>query len=750
MRKNEELETLSLVAKYTNNMVLIINDVSEITWVNDAFIQKMKYSLDEVLSKRPGDFLNGPLSGQQVGTNIRTAIKKRHPFREEIIHYTKDQLPIWILADGQPIFDNSGKLIKYVIVETDITLQKHQDELLKRTESELNAFFNSSGSILILFDNSLRITTFNKKSEAFIQNHFKVGIQIGTPILNIFKIFEIEKFGEFALDTLKGQGRENIEFQLKKLGIWWNIRFLSIYDSFGTIIGGSFTALDFTERKKIEINLKQSEERFSLVSKATFDAIWDWDIEKNTLFRGEGYFTLFGYETGVLKNDTSNWDNLIHKDDFKKVVTGFQKKLDSGVSKWEEEYRFLKSDGTYAYVRDKAIIIRDDSGRAIRMVGAMNDISIQVQREEQLKLLGSVITNTNDAIVITDSFSSNGSGLRIIYVNEAFTKMTGYLQEEIIGNTPKILQGPLTDKNELKRLKLALENSKPCEIETINYKKNGDPFWVNLSIVPVANEKSEYTHWIAIQKDVTERRKQMEEREQMIHALTQNNNELRQFSYITSHNLRGPLTNMIGILNLIETSSISDTRMQDLIDGLKKSTLNLNETLNDLIKILIIKENSQISIEKIHFQTKLNKVIDSIKKTIQDSGTIVEYDFSQAEYVYFSRVYLQSILFNLISNAIKYRHPDVNPRIKIRSTIFNGSVQLHISDNGLGMNWEKVKNKIFGLYQRFHNHIDSKGIGLYLVYAQVTALGGLIELKTEVEKGSTFIITFKNERLKTL
>ncbi len=375
----------------------------------------------------------------------------------------------------------------------------------------------------------------------------------------------------------------------------------------------------------------------------------------------------------------------------------------------------------------------------------MQDISHQVKREHQLALLGSVITNTTDAIVITDAFSSSGPGLNIIYVNEAFTKMTGYLPEDVIGKTPKILQGPLTDATQLKQLRNAINNLQPCEIEIINYKKSGDPFWVNLSIVPVANEKFVYTHWIAIQKDITEKRKQMEEREQMIHELTQNNNELRQFSYITSHNLRGPLTNMIGILNLIDSSSISDTRLNNLVDGLKKSTLNLNETLNDLVKILIIKENSQIKIEKIHFKTKLNKVIESIENTIQESGTLIEYNFSEVEYVNFSRVYLQSILQNLISNAIKYKVPDINPIIKIRSTISNGSVQLHISDNGLGMDWEKVKNKIFGLYQKFHNHQDSKGIGLYLVYAQVTALGGTLDLKTEKGKGSTFIITFKKE-----
>jgi PAS domain-containing protein len=186
MGKNEELETLSLVAKYTNNMVLIINDVSEITWVNDAFIHKMRYSLDEVLLRKPSDFLHGPLTGVVVHENIRFALKNKLPFKEIIIHYTKDQLPLWILADGQPIFDEHGKLTKYVIVETDIIYQKHQQEILKRTESDLNAFFNSSGSILIVFDKTLKITAFNKKAESFIQNQFNVTIQVGISILNIF------------------------------------------------------------------------------------------------------------------------------------------------------------------------------------------------------------------------------------------------------------------------------------------------------------------------------------------------------------------------------------------------------------------------------------------------------------------------------------------------------------------------------------------------------------------------------------
>jgi PAS domain S-box-containing protein len=745
MRNNEALETLSLVAKFTNNMVLIINDKSEITWVNDAFIQKMKYSLDEVLSKRPGDILNGPLSGQQESSNIRTAIKNKNPFKEEIIHYTKDQLPIWILADGQPIFDDSRKLSKYVIVETDITFQKQQQEILKRTQSDLNAFFNSSGSILILFDKSLRITTFNKKAESFIQNHYNVRIQIGTTILHIFKLFEIEKFGEFALDTLNGQGLENFEFQLKKVAIWWSIRFLSIYDSFGSIIGGSFTAIDISERKKTEINLKQSEERFNLVSKATFDAIWDWDIERNTLFRGDGYFTLFGYKTGILKNDPSNWDYLIHEDDFERVVTDFQNILDSKVTNWNEEYRFLKADGTYAFVRDKAIIIRDNFGKALRMVGAMQDISLQVQREQQLKLFETVIINSTDAVVITDTISTSSKGSRIIYVNKAFTKMTGYLLEDLIGLSPKILQGPLTDQSEVERLRVSIKNWEPCEIETVNYTKYGEPYWVNLSVVPIANEKSEYTHWIAIQKDVTEMRKHMDEREQMIHELTQSNIELKQFSYITTHNLRAPLTNMLGIFGIMDPSLFLDERTNKLLKGLKESTLKINDTLNDLIKILIIKENSKKELSIVNFQSILNNVIKTLESSIIESNAIIETNFYSAENIVFNKVYLESIFFNLITNAIKFKKPNTDPKIIIKTSILNDCVQLQVIDNGMGMNWEKVKNKIFGLYQKFHSNSDGKGMGLYLVRAQVTALGGTIEMETQENLGSAFTITFKHE-----
>ncbi|MDR6781941.1 PAS domain S-box-containing protein [Pedobacter africanus] len=147
----------------------------------------------------------------------------------------------------------------------------------------------------------------------------------------------------------------------------------------------------------------------------------------------------------------------------------------------------------------------------------IRDISKQKREEQHLKLLESVTTNTNDAILITEAEPLDTPGPKIIYVNEAFSKMTGYLPEEVIGKSPRILQGPKTDQKELKRLSKALHNWESCEVTLINYKKNGEEFWVNFSVSPVADEKGWYTHWISIERDVTEKRKLEEEYNQIFH-----------------------------------------------------------------------------------------------------------------------------------------------------------------------------------------------------------------------------------------
>jgi PAS domain S-box-containing protein len=141
----------------------------------------------------------------------------------------------------------------------------------------------------------------------------------------------------------------------------------------------------------------------------------------------------------------------------------------------------------------------------------INDITERKKAEERLRLMESVILNTKDSIMITEAEPFDEPGPRIIFVNPAFEKMTGYTPEEVIGLTPRLLQGPKSDKTELKRLSEAIRSWETCEITTINYKKNGEEFWINFSVSPVANEKGWFTHWIAVERDITERKRAEEE-----------------------------------------------------------------------------------------------------------------------------------------------------------------------------------------------------------------------------------------------
>lgn len=135
------------------------------------------------------------------------------------------------------------------------------------------------------------------------------------------------------------------------------------------------------------------------------------------------------------------------------------------------------------------------------------DITTSRAREEQLRLLEAAVSRQNDILLITEAEPIEGpDGPRIVYVNDAFVRRTGYSREEVIGRSPRILQGPKTQRHELYRIRKALEAWQPVRAELINYTKSGDEFWLELDIVPIANENGWFTHWVAVERDITERK----------------------------------------------------------------------------------------------------------------------------------------------------------------------------------------------------------------------------------------------------
>ena len=501
----------------------------------------------------------------------------------------------------------------------------------------------------------------------------------------------------------------------------------------------------YNKLRNTNIEIKESNERYDIVSKATSDIIWDWKIQEDKMSWNRGIETIFGYTPDQVGGSSKWWFDKIHPEDTIKMSIKLYSFIEQKTEKWQDQYRFRCADGSYKYVLDRGFILKDENGKSVRMIGAIQDITKQKEEEQRLKLLETVITQAKDSIIITEPDLQDGNIPKIVYVNPAFSTMSGYTPDEIIGESPSIFVGPNSDMQEYEKLSFSIKNKQECQIETISYKKNKEEYWVGFSMLPVYNSDGELSHWVSIQRDITEAKKQEVEKEQLIRELTQNNKDLQQFSYITSHNLRAPLSNLTGLLNLIEDIPIDNPELKEILDGFNKSTHLLNETIEDLVKVIVIKDNPSIQKEDLSLKDVFENVFSQLDFLIGLHKPIIIINFDKVPILNTNKAYLESILLNLLTNAIKYKSEIKKSKITISASQVDDTVFLVFKDNGIGIDLVRNKDKVFGLYQRFHDFPDSKGLGLYLVKSQVEAMGGSIGIESEVNKGTTFTLTFKNK-----
>ncbi|GEM_PF-2522922 len=272
------------------------------------------------------------------------------------------------------------------------------------------------------------------------------------------------------------------------------------------LIGFWGTQTDITERKLATEALRRSEEWANLIFNSTTDLMFLISVEPKEIYRcirvNAAYLNLTGITSEQLIGKVPS--EILPEKEAQFALYKYQEAIQLAHSINYEET--IHIDNKNLIVETYLTPIFDENGHCTCLLGVARDITERKKEEARLKLLESVITNANDAILITDAEPSDLSGPRILYANPTFTKMTGYSLEEVIGKPPKLLQGAKSDVAELNRLRKALKNWESCTIETINYKKNGEEFWVNFTVVPVADEKGWFTHWISVQRDTTERK----------------------------------------------------------------------------------------------------------------------------------------------------------------------------------------------------------------------------------------------------
>lgn len=323
-------------------------------------------------------------------------------------------------------------------------------------------------------------------------------------------------------------------------------------------------------------------------------------------------------------------------------------------------------------------------------------------------------------------------------INSSVSRVLGYSEEELFSRPINDFVHP-EDKFTTAKMREQIHQSKPLlNFENRYFTKSGETVWLSWTSMPVDSQQVVF----AIAKNITHKKEIEAQRNSLITQMSLLNQELKQLTFSTSHDLRAPVNNLLSVFDLLDPTKIEDQETYELIQLLRNSGKKLSDTLDKYVDVLKERHEKEISVDLISLSQSLHEVLESIKTFIQTSQSEIQIDFSDLDQVKFNESYLKSIFLNLVTNSIRYAKPGIAPLIVMQSKLHNGKAQLIVEDNGVGMDLEKIGHRLFKINQTFHGHPDSKGVGLYLVYHHVTSLGGKIDIESKVNQGTRFTITF--------
>ncbi|MBL4629619.1 MAG: CHASE domain-containing protein, partial [Paraglaciecola sp.] len=367
------------------------------------------------------------------------------------------------------------------------------------------------------------------------------------------------------------------------------------------------------------------------------------------------------------------------------------------------------------------------------------------KRTAELRVLSSTVAHSNDVFIITEAHDLNLSdgGPRITYVNDAFTRLTGYLSKEAIGNTPSMLQGPKTDRNELDKMRIALENGETYLGEVINYSKSGEEYWVEVNLSALKDIEGNITHFAAVQRDITGRKQAQKEREQMVAQLIDSNEELERFAFVCSHDIQEPLRMICSFSEKLENHIAKTLELDEkgakylhfVTDGATRAQVLVTDIL---AYSSIATSTQQLEDVKVDDFIKIIKV--NMQNSLQDNGGCITYD--PLPTLRGNKTQLFQLFQNLINNGMKYCQTDTPPQVHISVKDAGELWQFAIKDNGIGIEQRHLK-KIFEVFQRLHrkSQYAGTGVGLSICKKVVERHGGSIWVESEKGTGSTFYFT---------
>jgi PAS domain S-box-containing protein len=576
---------------------------------------------------------------------------------------------------------------------------------------------------------------------------------------------------------------------------WILDRGQALWDENDNIVRMAGSHTDITERKLTEEQLRQSEERFHILARATNDAVWDWNLLTNQIWWNQSIQTLFGYSPEEANSDSNWWLEHLHPEDRRKIVSDIRFIIDSGQQFWSNEYRFRRSDNSYAYILDRGYVVHDSSGKPLRMIGAMMDMTDRKRVQQELQkqnmrsqLFADITLKIRESLQIDEVLHTSVTEVqkllhadRVLIMRLRSNGSVLAVKEAVVPGLPVVLGQNILDicfsENYIDKYRqgrisaitnIEEANIDPCHLELLQrfaVKANlivpillKNQLWGLLIAHQCANPR-EWTNWetellrqladqigIALAQSLI-----LEQETRQRQELTRSNDELQQFAFVASHDLQEPLRKIKAFGDRLKSScgDALNPQGRDYLDRMQNAAQRMQTLIEDLLALSRVTTRAQPFVP-VNLTQIIQEVLSDLEVRIQQTGGRVE--VGELPTIYGDPLQMRQLLQNLIGNALKFHRQQQPPTVKIYSqNLINSSenisvasehCQLIVEDNGIGFN-EKYLDRIFNVFQRLHgrSEYEGTGIGLAICRKIVERHHGSITAQSQLGQGTKFIVT---------
>jgi|GEM_PF-742556 len=681
----------------------------------------------------------------EVVASFQLAMRERQPWTQELRLRRHDGQYRWHLTRSVPEIDAAtGELLRWYGSTTDVHELREARHQLEAKDQQLSQILSQAPALIATMEGPEHRYAFtNPGYDALVSHRARLGRPVAEclPELveqgfielldKVYRTGEPYSGREVALDLIDPATQQRQEAYV-------DFSYQPLRSNAGAITGVLVFAVDVTKQVLARQQAEQLQTDFRFLAESIPQMVWTLDANGRLSFVNQRWIEYTGQD--LAQTQQGGWSEIMAPEDRAKVRNRFLAHLAAGQPYSEESRMRQHSDGQYRWFLHRAVPLHNEQGQVVRWFGTSTDVHEQHELQERLRESEAQFRFLAESVPQI-LWTARPDGW-VDYYNQHWFNFTGLDMEQSAGAGRELILHPDDLPSYFEHWNESLRTGKRYQVEYRFRRHDGQYRWYLGRAEAMRDDAGNIVKWIGTCTDIHEHKLAQQRLEEQNAALMRTNQDLDNFVYTASHDLKQPINNMAGIFEeLTRTAYFRDPDAIKLIVYFERALKQIYDTIEDLSAIVQVqRQQGEVAATDVPLAPLTTEIINSVHDQVTQLNATFELDFDTFPTLHFVRPNLQSVLYNLISNSLKYAAPDRPPHIRVacRPDAVTGRPVLMVQDNGLGIDMVRYGPQLFQLFRRFHTHVEGSGMGLYLVNRIVQNHGGRLEVDSTVGQGTTF------------